>query len=118
MPAAGAPDRNGEVTFPLTLETWQTKFEQRRDALQKPAAVRLRQHEVFHRLARTGQIPQLGHEMRVVQETHVEQQIRIDGRAKLEAKRHEAGVHARRTARAWPEMRGYPAPQLVHAEPG
>ncbi|HSC99511.1 MAG TPA: hypothetical protein VLI21_11465, partial [Casimicrobiaceae bacterium] len=83
MSASGAPDGYRQVTFAFTFETRQTKFEQRTDALEKPAAVRLREHEILHRLGATGQVSQLGHEVWVVQEAHVEQQISVDRRTEF-----------------------------------
>src|SRR6187431_2709401 len=84
MPATGAADGDGEVTFSFAFETWQTKFQQGCDALQKPASVRLSQDEILHDLRAAGQISKLRDEVRIVQKTYVEQQIGVDGRPEFE----------------------------------
>src|SRR6478736_157797 len=73
VPATGAPDGYGEVTFSFAFETGQTKFEQRSDALEKPTAVRLGQHEILHGLRVAREFSEFRHEVRIVQKSHVEQ---------------------------------------------
>jgi hypothetical protein len=118
MPATGAPDGDGEVTFSLAFETWQTKFEQGCDTIQKPATIRLRQDEVFYGLRAAGHFTELRNEVRIVQKTHVEQQIRIDRRAELEAEGHDARTHVCGSACAGAKVRRHFSAKLVHAEPG
>jgi len=71
--ATRAPNGYGQVTFSLAFERGRQNSSNEATRLQKPYAVGLRQHEPFHGLGRARQIAELRHEVRVVQESDVEQ---------------------------------------------
>ncbi len=65
-----------------------------------------------------GQVPQLAHEVRVLEEADVEDDVGVDGHAVLEAEGDEARHHAGRAARGRPELGDDAAAQLVDREVG
>src|SRR6188768_1755928 len=95
MSTARASNRNRNVTSAFPLESRQAKLQEARCALDEAAAVLGFQHVVTHPVVETRQGPQLGNEVWILQEAHVENQIGVHRRPKFEPERYNPDVDVR-----------------------
>src|ERR1017187_10519744 len=84
--AAGAPKAHGEVAFPLMHVVGQQVKHQFSYPLQKLPALREPAHIRGHLGVNPGEFAELRHKMRIGQEPHVEDHVRIQRYAVLESK--------------------------------
>ena len=87
--AAGAADADREVRLALGRVPREQEVEQREQALEVLARARRLEHEAADLLVHPGERAQAQVVVRIGQEAHVEQQVRVDGDAVLVAERHD-----------------------------
>src|SRR5262244_1856125 len=116
MAAAGAAHGHGEVGLALPMVQGEEEAKEVLDLGEEGPALLERHHELLHRGVAAVQALEAVHEVRVGQEAHVEDEVRVVGSAMLETERHEGhrqGISGARGTVAFDE----PLLELVNGQP-